>query len=41
MTAKEEILELIGSLSEFPTYAEAFDLLRPLYNREVAPIIAQ
>ena len=41
MTAKEEILELMEGLPDAPTYAEAFDRLRPLYNREVAPIIAQ
>ena len=41
MTAKEEILALIGILPDAPTYADAFDLLRPLYNLEVAPIIAQ
>ena len=41
MTAKEEILELIEGLPNAPTYADAFELLRPLYNREVAPIIAQ
>lgn len=41
MTAKEEILALMESLPDAPTYADAFGLLRPLYNREVAPIIAQ
>lgn len=41
MTAKEEILELMEALPHAPTYADAFDRLRPLYNREVAPIIAQ
>ncbi len=41
MTAKEEILELLQGLTEAPTYADAFYFLRPLYNREVAPIIAQ
>ena len=41
MTAKEEILELMEALPHAPTYADAFDQLRPLYNREVAPIIAQ
>lgn len=41
MTAKEEILALIEILPDAPTYADAFDLLRPLYNLEVAPIIAQ
>ena len=41
MTAKEEILELMESLPDKPTYADAFERLRPLYNREVAPIIAQ
>ena len=41
MTAKEEILELMEGLPHNPTYADAFGLLRPLYNREVAPIIAQ
>ena len=41
MTAKEEILLLLEGLPDTPTYADAFDRLRPLYNREVAPIIAQ
>ena len=41
MTAKEEILELMEGLPDAPTYADAFERLRPLYNREVAPIIAQ
>ena len=41
MTSKEEILELMAGLPDAPTYADAFDRLRPLYNREVAPIIAQ
>ena len=41
MTAKEEILLLLESLPDTPTYADAFERLRPLYNREVAPIIAQ
>jgi len=41
MTAKEEILDLLESLPDAPTYADAFDCLRPLYNREVAPIISQ
>lgn len=41
MTAKQEILELMKGLPESPTYADAFDRLRPMYNREVAPIIAQ
>ena len=41
MTAKEEILELLEGLPDGPTYADAFDRLRPLYNREVAPIISQ
>lgn len=41
MTAKQEILALLEGLPEAPTYADAFDRLRPLYNREVAPIIAQ
>lgn len=41
MTAKDEILELIEGLPDAPTYADAFERLRPLYNREVAPIIAQ
>ena len=41
MTAKEEILALLQELPDAPTYADAFDRLRPLYNREVAPIIAQ
>ena len=41
MTAKEEILHLLEGLPDVPTYADAFDCLRPLYNREVAPIIAQ
>ena len=41
MTSKEEILALLEGLPDAPTYADAFDRLRPLYNREVAPIIAQ
>ena len=41
MTAKEEILRLLKGLPDAPTYADAFDRLRPLYNREVAPIISQ
>ena len=41
MTAREEILLLLESLPDAPTYADAFDRLRPLYNREVAPIISQ
>ena len=41
MTAKEEILALLESLPDNPTYADAFERLRPMYNREVAPIIAQ
>ena len=41
MTAKDEILELMEGLLDTPTYADAFERLRPLYNREVAPIIAQ
>ena len=41
MTAKEEILARLQELPDAPTYADAFDRLRPLYNREVAPIIAQ
>ncbi len=41
MTAKDEILRLLEELPNTPTYADAFDRLRPLYNREVAPIIAQ
>ena len=41
MTAKEEMLALLESLPDAPTYADAFDCLRPLYNREIAPIIAQ
>lgn len=41
MTAKEEILAMLEGLPDAPTYADAFDRLRPLYNREVAPIIAQ
>ena len=41
MTARDDILQLIATLPDVPTYADAFDLLRPLYNREVAPIIAQ
>ena len=28
-------------VARIPTYADAFDRLRPMYNREVAPIIAQ
>ena len=41
MTAKDEILELMEGLPDVPTYADAFEQLRPLYYREVAPIIAQ
>ena len=41
MTAKDEILELLEGLPDTTTYADAFDQLRPLYNRAVAPIIAQ
>ena len=41
MTDKKEILSLLEGLPDTPTYADAFDRLRPLYNREVAPIIAQ
>ncbi len=41
MKAKEVILELINSLPDATTYAEPFDRLRPLYYRDVAPIIAQ
>ena len=37
MTARDDILQLIATLPDVPTYADAFDLLRPLYNREVAP----
>ena len=41
MNAKAEILQLLADLPDAPTYADAFDRLRPLYNRAVAPIIAQ
>ena len=41
MTAKDEILELLEGLPDTPSYADVFERLRPLYNREVAPIIAQ
>lgn len=41
MTIKQEILALLQGLPDATTYADAFDCLRPLYNREVAPIIAQ
>ena len=42
MTAKrQEILYLLTRMPENPSYAAAFDQLRPLYLREVAPIIAQ
>ena len=32
---------MLGGLPDAPTYAESLDRLRPLYNREVAPVIAQ
>ena len=41
MTARDQILGLITQLPDATTYADAFAALRPLYNREVAPIIAQ
>lgn len=41
MTAKDEILALMKGLPDAPTYADAFNRLRPLYNLAVAPIIAQ
>ena len=41
LSAKEEILTLLAGLPDAPTYADAFDRLRPLYYRHVAPIIAQ
>ena len=41
MNPKEEILELLAEQPEAPTYADVFDQLRPLYIRDVAPIIAQ
>lgn len=41
MTAKQEILKLMDGLPDTPTFAEVFDRLRPIYNREVAPLIAQ
>ena len=41
MNTQEEISALLARLPDTPTYAEAFDTLQPLYNREVAPIIAQ
>ena len=41
MTAKQEILQLIQTLPTTPTFAEVFDTLRPIYNQEVTPIIAQ
>ena len=41
MTVKGEILALLRGLPDTSTYADAFDCLRPLYNREVAPIISQ
>ena len=41
LSVKEEILALLAGLPDAPTYADAFDRLRPLYYRHVAPIIAQ
>ena len=41
MTARDQILGLITQLPDATTYADAFAALRPLYNLEVAPIIAQ
>ncbi len=41
MTAEEYILEQLAVLPDVPSYADVFDWLRPLYFREVAPIIAQ
>ena len=41
MTAKQELLQLLQTLPATPTFAEVFDVLRPIYNQEVAPIIAQ
>ena len=41
MTAKQEILQLLQTLPNTPTFAEVFDTLRPTYNQEVAPLIAQ
>jgi hypothetical protein len=41
MSVRDEILERLERLPDVPTYADAFDQLRPLYNRDVAPIIAQ
>ena len=41
LSAKEEILTLLAGLPDAPTYADAFDRLRPPYYRHVAPIIAQ
>ena len=40
MTAKEEIIRLVKGLPDCPTFFQAFDCLRPLYDKEVAPIIA-
>ena len=41
MSVRDEILERLERLPDVPTYADAFDQLRPLYDRDVAPIIAQ
>ena len=41
MRPKDAILTMLGELPESTTYADAFAALRPLYDREVAPIIAQ
>ena len=41
LSVKEEILALLAGLPNAPTYADAFDRLRPLYYRDIAPIIAQ
>ena len=41
MSAKGKIIKLMEELPDTPTFSQAFDCLRPIYEQEVAPIIAQ
>ena len=41
MSAKRKIIELMEGLPDTPTFSQAFDCLRPVYQKEVAPVIAR
>ena len=41
MSAKGEIIRLMEGLPDTPTFSQAFDCLRPVYQKEVAPVIAR